>query len=129
MARATTSFTCSECGHEAARWMGRCPGRGEVAERHAGQRRLADAWRAAEQDDRAGDEAAAEHPIELAEVRLRTGRAGAARPARAGGAVARASSTSVFQAPQPGQRPIQRAASCPHSEQVKEVVARAMPQR
>ena len=28
MARATTLFACTECGHEAARWHGRCPGCG-----------------------------------------------------------------------------------------------------
>jgi DNA repair protein RadA/Sms len=29
MARATSVHVCSECGHEAARWAGRCPGCGE----------------------------------------------------------------------------------------------------
>jgi DNA repair protein RadA/Sms len=29
MARSETRFACSECGHEALRWMGRCPGCGE----------------------------------------------------------------------------------------------------
>ena len=41
------------------------PGGAEVAERHPGQRRLADPGRAAEQDQRARDEAAAEDPVEL----------------------------------------------------------------
>ena len=41
------------------------PGGAEVAERHPGQRALADPGRAAEQDQRAGHEAAAEHPVEL----------------------------------------------------------------
>ena len=39
----------------------------EVAERHRGQRRLADPRRAADQDQRAGNEAAAEDPVELAD--------------------------------------------------------------
>ena len=40
-------------------------GGGEVAERHPGQRRLADPGRAAEQDQRAGNEPAAEDAVEL----------------------------------------------------------------
>ena len=43
----------------------RRPGAGEVAERHRGQRRLADAGRAAEQHERAGHEPAPEHAVEL----------------------------------------------------------------
>ena len=43
------------------------PAAGEVAERHRGQGRLADARRAAEQHQRPGHEAAAEHPVELAD--------------------------------------------------------------
>ena len=53
------------------------PGRDEVAERHPGQRRLADPRRAAEEYERARDEAAAEDPVELgdagAEARDRRG--------------------------------------------------------
>ena len=45
-------------------------GAGEVAERHRGQRRLADAGRAAEQHERAGHEPAAEHAVELADPGL-----------------------------------------------------------
>ncbi len=41
------------------------PAAGEMAQRHPGERRLADAGGAAEQDERAGDEAAAEHAVEL----------------------------------------------------------------
>ena len=41
----------------------------EVAERHAGERGLADPGRAAEQDERAGDQPAAEHPVELGDAR------------------------------------------------------------
>ncbi|MBA2515500.1 MAG: hypothetical protein H0V26_14430, partial [Solirubrobacterales bacterium] len=26
MARPVTRFTCSQCGHESAKWLGRCPG-------------------------------------------------------------------------------------------------------
>ena len=44
-------------------------GGGEVAERHVRQRRLADPRRAAEQHERAGHEAAAEHAVELADRR------------------------------------------------------------
>ena len=29
MARATTRFVCSACGHSSAKWMGQCPGCGE----------------------------------------------------------------------------------------------------
>ena len=71
MARATTSFTCSECGHEAARWMGRCPGCGAW-------NTLVEEVRAAAPPARAG-RAAPARPVRLAdvsapaEVRLRTG--------------------------------------------------------
>ena len=41
------------------------PGGAEVAERHPGERALADSRRAAEQDQRARHEPAAQHPIEL----------------------------------------------------------------
>jgi len=71
MARATTSFTCSECGHEAARWMGRCPG-------CSAWNTLVEEVRAAAPPARAG-RAAPARPVRLAdvsapaEVRLRTG--------------------------------------------------------
>ena len=42
----------------------------EVAERHRGERALADAGRAAEQHERAGHEAPAEHAVELADPGL-----------------------------------------------------------
>ncbi len=74
-------------------------GRGEVAERHAGERRLADAGRAAEQDERAGDQAAAQDAVDLVQAGPQArgarrvdvlqagdrGRARAAGPAEAGG--------------------------------------------
>src|SRR5262245_18314113 len=41
MARANTQFCCTDCGHAASKWMGRCPGCGEwntlVEERPAAQ--------------------------------------------------------------------------------------------
>jgi hypothetical protein len=46
----------------------RLPRRREMAEGHVRERGLADARRAAEQDERAGDETAAEHPVELADA-------------------------------------------------------------
>ena len=92
----------------------------EVAERHRGQRRLADAGRAAEEHEAAGHEAAAEDAVELADARSAGGRCGRPgrrrggrarrrgrrRPSpRAAGAAARCSSASVFHSPQPAQRP------------------------
>src|SRR6185503_16244328 len=54
----------------------RAPARGrEVAERHVRERGLADARRAAEEHERAGDEAAAEHAVELADARVEARRA------------------------------------------------------
>ena len=48
----------------------RLPARGlEVPERHPGEGRLADPGRAAEQDQRPGHEATAEHPVELSDPR------------------------------------------------------------
>jgi hypothetical protein len=44
------------------------PGALQVAERHRRERRLADAGRAADQHDRAGDDAAAEDAVELADA-------------------------------------------------------------
>ena len=41
------------------------PGRAEVAERHPGERALADSRRATDQDQRAGHKPATEHPVEL----------------------------------------------------------------
>ena len=55
----------------------------EVAERHRGQRRLADPRRAADQHERAGHEAAAEDPVELDDARRSR-----ATPGTRGGAVA-----------------------------------------
>ena len=51
--------------------------------------------------------------------------AGARRASRAG-AGARCSSTNVFHSPQPGQRPCHFGLSCPHAEQAKRVLERAM---
>ena len=124
----------------------RAPGAREVAQRHAGQRRLADARRAAEQHERAGHEAAAEHAVELADPgrqprdaaagwTSRSATARAARPRRAAppragaAAAARAgarSSTSVFHSPQPGHWPCQRASAWPQAEQTWMVDGRAM---
>ena len=56
-----------------------------------------------------------------------TGRPAAARPPRArAGAAARASSASVFHAPQPGHWPCHLADSVPQAEQTNTVVGRAM---
>ena len=98
----------------------------------AGQRRLADPRRAAEQDERAGHQPAAEHAVELADARgqaLHRGRAhvgqrdrlrpaapGPRRAAAAAGGGA-ASSTSVFHSPQPGHCPCHLGAACPQCEQ------------
>ena len=108
----------------------RWPRRGEVAERHRGDRALADPRRAAEQHQRAGDQPAAEDAVELTDPGLEPGdrrrldlaqrhRAGRApRPRRApgpdAGPPATTVSTSVFHSPQPGHWPDQVSASCPH---------------
>jgi hypothetical protein len=42
--------------------------RRQIAERHAGERRLADPGRASEEDERARDEPAAQHPVELVDA-------------------------------------------------------------
>ena len=100
------------------------PGARQVAERHRGQRRLADPRRAAEQHERAWDEPSAEHPVELADPGLQPRDAGRLdlgerdrldRAARRRGAPAaataadrgrRTSSVSVFHSPQPGHCPM-----------------------
>ena len=111
-------------------------GGGQVAERRRGDRGLADARRAAEQHQRAGHEAAAEHAVELADAGAHARARPAPRPRRAaraaargppGGASrpglraagARASSASVFHSPQPGQRPCHLGLSWPQAEQTK----------
>ena len=108
------------------------------------ERALADARVAADQHQRAGHDAAAQHAVQLARARCRSdrlpptpdrgersrrrgaavGSAGAqrARVARAGVAGTRrrlGASTAVFQAPQAEQRPNQRDSSLPHAEQKK----------
>ena len=97
---------------------------------------LADARLAADEGDRAGDQAAAEHPVELGDARgpgrprghvdladrhgAGRGREPAADRARPRAAGARpvppTSSWSVFHPPQPGHRPAHLAASAPHSK-------------
>ena len=121
----------------------RVAGGAQVAERAGGDRRLADARRAAEQDERAGHEAAAEHAVELADAgaqardarrldlgqpdgRQRLAGAGAAAAAAPPASRARASSTSVPHSSQPGQRPCHLTDSCPQAEQTWVVAERAM---
>ena len=118
-------------------------GQREVAQRHVRERRLADARRAAEQDERAGHEAAAEHAVELADAGRKPRHALGAdvaqgAPARPGAAPARRgrerprcggaarSSTSVFHASQPGHCPCQRAPRARTCEQTWIVVGRAI---
>ena len=119
-------------------------GGGEVAERHPGEGRLADPGRAAEQDQRAGDEAAAEHAVELGDPgaqpvdrgrrdvaqrdrrRPRAPRRRRDAPLAAALRLGPRASTSVFHSPQPAQRPDQASDSWPQALQKKEVVARAM---
>ena len=110
----------------------------EVRRRLQQQRRLADAGLAAEQHERAGHDAAAEHAIELADagrqphgvrsldlrVQLRASRraelgVAVRRPLRAAAARPARSSTSEFQAPHSVQRPIHLGACAPHSWQTK----------
>ena len=97
------------------------------------QRALADAGVAADQDRRPGDDAAAQHPVELVDAagqarrrgrwRLRAARARAAGrcalPPAAGAGLAAASSTRLFQAPQSSQRPAQRGWAAPQLWQTK----------
>ena len=110
----------------------------EVRGRLQQQRGLADAGLAAEQHQRPGHDAAAEHAIELADAgrqphgvapfrpprtaspssRRRTARSGSPLP-RAAPASAARSSTSEFQAPHSAQRPIHFGACAPHSWQTK----------
>ena len=105
------------------------------------QRRLADARLAAEQHQRAGHDAAAEHAIELVDAgrqarvlfesrcrhraaprrSCRPSRSGAARGAAARRARPARSSTSEFQAPQSAQRPSHFGDCAPHSWQTKTV--------
>ena len=76
--------------------------------------------------DRTARQACAPTAPDRSEARPR-GPAGAARPPRPlPAATGEASSTSVFQSPQPGQRPCHFAAVSPQVEQVKTDVARAM---
>ena len=99
----------------------RAPGRGEVAERHVRQRRLADARRAAEQDERARARGRRRGPGRARRCRSQarralgadlaqrapaapTGPGGARGRARAARAAAR-SSTSVFHSPHDGHWP------------------------
>ncbi len=102
------------------------------------QRALADAGLAAEQRDRSGDEAAAEHGVELVDPgRDRPGRVGSdladpasdrtgwsapAGPARGRPAPPTSSSTSVFQSPHSVQRPAHFGVCAPHSEQANRVL-------
>jgi hypothetical protein len=51
------------------------PAAGEMAESHVGQRRLADAGRAPKQDERPRHQPAAEHAVELADLRVQARRA------------------------------------------------------
>ena len=82
----------------------RAPARGgEVAEGHVRERRLADAGRAAEQDERAGDEAAAEHAVELADAGARAA-ACARRGRRAAGPPSRPSPRPARRRRPPGRR-------------------------
>jgi hypothetical protein len=95
--------------------------RGQVPQRHAGQRRLADAGGAAQQHERPGHEPAAQHPVELADAGGQAGQALRAHVGQAHGAAAAAvgsrSSTIVFHAPQAGHCPSQRGSACPQSLQ------------
>ena len=115
--------------------------RAEVAQRHPGERALADSRRAPEQDQRSRHEAAAQHPIQLGDpgeqpidgrplhLAQRDGAWRAGRPGAAGRpdpdpraeapARGRSVSTSVFHSPQPGQRPVQARATWPHPWQTK----------
>ena len=94
------------------------------------QRALADARLAAEQRDRAGDQPAAEHPVELADAAwggaavpvdvawaARRRRGGRRRRARGAGPGPSTSSTSVFHAAQPVHRPPHFGWAAPHSVQ------------
>ena len=103
----------------------RAPVRRDRAERHQEKRRLADPGLAADEDERCGHEAAAEHPVELGTPvemrgsprrRRRRGAAAARRPPPARRAPG-ASATSVPNSPQPGHRPSQRPDEVPHSVQ------------
>ena len=105
------------------------------------QRGLADPRFAAEQHQRAGDDAAAEHAVELLDAGGEPRRVGhldvgvkprarpaaervarrAAAPATAGAGSATRSSTSEFHAPQSAQRPIHFGAWAPHSWQTNTV--------
>ncbi len=99
------------------------------AQRHQQQRRLADARLAADEDERGGNEPAAEHAVELGDAgRDALGLLGLdvdqaqERLRGRGGRAARVnfdSSTSVPNSPQPGQRPNQRPDEYPHSGQEK----------
>ena len=118
------------------------PGALQVPERHRGQRRLADARRAADQHQRAGDEPAAQDAVELADRGLeadvahglhrrqphRLDRAARRSPcARAPRPPASAPPPpSVFHSWQVGHCPIQRGVWAPQAEQAKTVLARAM---
>ena len=94
--------------------------------------RLANARLAAEQDHRARDQTAAQHPVELraAAATASSGRVLATGPdptrARGGGG-ASGSSTRLSQTPQDVQRPSQRGYWAPHSVQEKTVLGRATP--
>ena len=101
------------------------------------QRRLAGAGRSADEYEAAGNDAAAEQRIELLITGrdARDGRASSTSPSRVGRACggerparacaagppcrATGASANVFHASQAGQRPSQRADSCPHAEQKK----------
>ena len=108
--------------------------RREVAQRHARDRRLADPGLAAEQDQRARDEAAARargrarrsrcecgppraSPRRAGQRASRGPRAGAREPPDRPALAGAGASTSVFHSPQPAQRPDQASASCPHDWQ------------
>jgi DNA repair protein RadA/Sms len=76
MARATTSFFCSSCGHESLTWSGRCAGCGEWNTLVEAPKQVA---KPAAKGDRGGGGAAAGRPVALRDVsapavdRLRTG--------------------------------------------------------
>ncbi len=112
-------------------------GADHVAERHRGDRRLADAGRAAEQDERARDQAAAQDAVELPDTRGEPFLAGRGDVAERNGAGCRSgggrrppppeeprpefagitTSSRVFHSPQPAHRPDHASASWPQSRQ------------
>ena len=116
----------------AAHVQGRGPARGKAGGELQEERALADPGIPADEDDRAGHEAATEDPVELTDARREALRLGARdgadrldrgdRPRsssarggrRAGGAPPTSVSTIVFHAPHEGHCPAQRGLVAPH---------------